>query len=250
MKSEGIVYLVGAGPGDTGLFTLRGMELLGQAQVVVYDGLANPELLRHAPAGAELICADKHRRDRRVTQDEINAVLLARAREGRRVVRLKGGDPFIFGRGGEEAEALAEAGVPFEVVPGVSSFYSVPAYAGIPVTHRKHNSSVTVVTGHKDPASASPVDWAALAKIPGTLVILMGLSAISRITASLLENGRAPETPAAVISQGTTKNQRTVTGTLSTIAGLAKQSQLPTPALIVVGGVVCLGKKLDWKNTA
>jgi len=248
----GIVYLVGAGPGDIGLFTLRGMELLKQAQVVVYDGLANPGLLRHAPAGAELICADKHRRaqrPQRITQDEINAILLAKAREGKRVVRLKGGDPFIFGRGGEEAEILAAAGIPFEVVPGVSSFYSVPAYAGIPVTHRDYNSSVTVVTGHEQSASTNPVDWPALAKTPGTLVILMGLKSISRTTSRLLENGRPPETPVAVISQGTTKTQRTVTGTLSTIAALVAQSQLPLPALIVIGDVVQLEKKLGWKKS-
>jgi len=250
MKPTGIVYLVGAGPGDIGLFTLRGMELLRQAQVVVYDGLANPDLLRHAPAGAELICADKHRRhQQRITQDEINAMLLAKAREGKRVVRLKGGDPFIFGRGGEEAEILAEAGIPFEVVPGVSTIYSVPACAGIPVTHRKYNSTLTIVTGHEDTASTHPVDWVTLAKAPGTIVILMGLKTISHTTASLLENGRPPETPVAVISQGTTENQRTITGTLSTIAGLVEQSQIPMPALIVIGDVVRLGEKLAWRKS-
>lgn len=249
MKHEGIVYLVGAGPGDIGLFTLRGMEILKHAQVVIYDGLANPGLLSHAPADAEFVCADKHCRTRRVTQDEINATLLARAREGKRVVRLKGGDPFIFGRGGEEAEILADAGIPFEVVPGVSSFYSVPAYAGIPVTHRKYNSSVTVVTGHEYSDSANPVDWPALAKTPGTLVVLMGLANISRTTATLMENGRPPETPVAVISKGTTENQRKVTGTLSTIADLVKQNQIPTPALIVIGNVINLGEKLDWKKS-
>ena len=247
--TPGTVYLVGAGPGDIGLFTLRGMELLKQAQVVVYDGLANPGLLRHAPADAELICADKHRRNqRRITQDEINAILLAKAREGKRVIRLKGGDPFIFGRGGEEAEVLVEAGIPFEVVPGVSSFYSVPAYAGIPVTHRNHSSSVTVVTGHEVTGSTNPVDWKALAQTPGTLVILMGLKSIARTTTTLLENGRPPETPVAVISQGTTDRQRTVTGTLSTIADLVEQSRIPMPALIIIGEVVRMSEKLTWSR--
>lgn len=253
MTPTGIVYLIGAGPGDIGLFTLRGMELLRQAQVVVYDGLANPALLAHAPPDAELICADKHRRPprsprARITQDEINATLLAKAREGKRVVRLKGGDPFIFGRGGEEAEILAEAGIPYEVIPGVSSFYSVPAYAGIPVTHRDYNSSVTVVTGHEQSASTNPVDWPALAKTPGTLVILMGLKTITQTTTQLLQNGRPPETPVAVISQGTTENQRTITGTLATIAAQVEQARLPMPALIVIGGVVELQKKLAWKK--
>jgi len=249
MKSPGIVHLVGAGPGDPGLFTLRGMELLRQAQVVVYDGLANPGLLAHAPAGAELICADKHRRHhRRITQDEINATLLAKAREGKRVVRLKGGDPFIFGRGGEEAEILAEAGIPFEIVPGVSTIYSVPAYAGIPVTHRKYNSTLTIVTGHEDTASTHPVDWPALAKTPGTLIILMGLKTLTHTTTSLLAHGRPPDTPVAVISQGTTEHQRTITGTLATIAAQVEQSQLPLPALIVIGQVLELRHKLAWRG--
>jgi uroporphyrinogen III methyltransferase/synthase len=247
--TPGIVHLVGAGPGDIGLFTLRGMELLQRAQVVVYDGLANPDLLRHAPPGAELICADKHRRHRqRITQDEINATLLAKAREGKRVVRLKGGDPFIFGRGGEEAEVLAEAGIPYEVVPGVSSFYSVPAYAGIPVTHRKYNSSVTVVTGHEETSTKQSVDWPTLAKTPGTLVILMGLKSITRTTTALLAHGRPPETPVAVISQGTTEHQRTLPGTLATIAAQVDHSQHPMPALIVIGEVVRMGEKLAWKK--
>jgi uroporphyrinogen III methyltransferase/synthase len=247
MKSEGIVYLVGAGPGDIGLFTLRGSELLRQAEVVVYDGLVNPDLLRLAPATAEIICADKHNRARRVCQEQINRVLLAKARAGKRVVRLKGGDPCMFGRGGEEAEMLAEAGIAFEVVPGVSSFHSVPAYAGIPLTHRRYNSSVTVVTGHgASNSSGNNLDWAQLARVPGTLVVLMGLKNLRQITATLVAGGRSPETPVAVTSQGTTPRQRTVTGTLATITDLAEQTALPTPAVIVIGEVVGLRQKLAW----
>ena len=247
MSAEGIVYLVGAGPGDVGLFTLRGMELLRNAEVVVYDGLVNPELLRYAPAEAEIICADKHDRFRCVSQELINAVLLDKARAGKRVVRLKGGDPCMFGRGGEEAELLAEAGITFELVPGVSSAHSVPAYAGIPLTHRRYNSSVTVVTGHENAASpVNKVDWGRLAQVPGTLVVLMGLKNLRPITAALIAGGRAPETPAAVISQGTTPRQRTVIGTLATIAALVEQSQLPTPAVTVIGDVVNLREKVAW----
>jgi uroporphyrin-III C-methyltransferase len=247
MKPEGIVYLVGAGPGDVGLFTLRGMELLQQAEVVVYDGLVNPDLLRFAPATAEIICADKHDRARCVSQEHINAQLLAKARAGKRVVRLKGGDPCLFGRGGEEAEMLAEAGIAFELVPGVSSFHSVPAYAGIPVTHRRYNSSVTVVTGHGHGAAPlDKVDWAQLARVPGTLVVLMGMKYMRQITAALIAGGRAPETPAAVISQGTTPQQRTVIGTLATIAALVEQTHLPTPAVTVIGEVVNLREKVAW----
>ncbi len=247
MKPEGIVYLVGAGPGDVGLFTLRGLELLRQAEVVVYDGLVNPNLLRFAPATAEIICADKHDRSHCVSQEQINALLLAKAQAGKRVVRLKGGDPCMFGRGGEEAEMLAAAGVPFELVPGVSSVHSVPAYAGIPVTHRRYNSSVTIVTGHEDPAAPlNRLNWEHLARVPGTLVVLMGLKHLRQITATLIAGGRAPETPTAVISQGTTPRQRTVTGTLATIADLVEQTQLPTPAVTVIGEVVNLRETIAW----
>ena len=247
MKPTGIVYLVGAGPGDVGLFTLRGMELLRQAEVVVYDGLVNPDLLKFAPASAEIICADKHDRSRCVSQEHINAQLLTKAQEGKRVVRLKGGDPCLFGRGGEEAEMLAEAGIAFELVPGVSSFHSVPAYAGIPVTHRRYNSSVTIVTGHGNPAMPlDKRDWKRLARVPGTLVVLMGMKNLRQITETFIKGGRAPETPAAVISQGTTPRQRTVIGTLTTIADLVEQASLPTPAVTVIGDVVNLREKLAW----
>jgi len=247
MAKPGIVYLVGAGPGDTGLFTVRGVELLARAEVVIYDGLVNPELLRLAPAPAEIIYGGKHDRTRCVSQDELNALLLARAREGKRVVRLKGGDPYLFGRGGEEVELLAEAGIPFEVVPGVSSIQSVPGYAGIPLTHRNHSSTVTIVTGHEVPSSsANKVDWAQLARIPGTLVVLMGLKNIRQIAATLMAHGRLPETPAAIVSQGTTGRQRTVAGTLGTIADLAGRANLPPPAVTVIGNVVNLRERLNW----
>jgi len=247
VPSGGIVYLVGAGPGDPGLFTLRGMELLRQAEVVIYDGLVNPELLRLAPAAAEVIYGGKHDRTRSVSQEEINALLLAKAREGKRVVRLKGGDPYVFGRGGEEAEVLADAGVRFEVVPGVSSFHAVPAYAGIPLTHREHNSMVTIVTGHNDPLSpANKLDWAQLARTPGTLVVLMGLRNIPQIAATLVTHGRSPDTPVAIVSRGTTRRQVTVAGTLATIASRLDEAHLPPPAVTVIGEVAKLREKLTW----
>jgi len=245
--SSGTVYLVGAGPGDTGLFTLRGVELLGRADVVIYDGLVNRELLRFAPPTAEIIYGGKHDRTRCVSQAELNALLLAKALEGKRVVRLKGGDPFMFGRGGEEAEVLAAAGIPFEVVPGVSSVHSVPCYAGIPLTHRHHSSSVTIVTGHEAPSSpANKVDWPGLAKIPGTLVVLMGLRNIQPIAATLITHGRPPETPVAIVSRGTTGRQQTLVGTLDTIADLASRSGIAPPAVTVIGEVVHLREQLNW----
>jgi uroporphyrinogen III methyltransferase/synthase len=244
---KGIVYLVGAGPGDAGLLTLRGKELLERAEVLIYDGLVNRELLRFAPPTAEIIYGGKHDRTRCVSQAELNALLLAKGLEGKCVVRLKGGDPFVFGRGGEEAEALAAAGIPFEVVPGVSSVHSVPCYAGIPLTHRDHASSVTVVTGHDAPSSpANKVDWPGLGKIPGTLVVLMGLRNIQAIAATLIAHGRQPDTPVAIISRGTTGQQATLVGTLGTIAELARREGTSPPAVTVIGEVVSLRKQLDW----
>ena len=244
---NGIVYLVGAGPGDTGLLTLRGAELLGGAEVVIYDGLVSRELLRFAPRAAEVIYGGKHDRTRCVSQAELNALLLAKAREGKRVVRLKGGDPFIFGRGGEEAEVLAAAGISFEVVPGVSSVHSVPCYAGIPLTHRDYASSVTIVTGHDAPTSAANrVDWAGLANNPGTLVVLMGLRNVREIADTLITHGRPPETPVAIISRGTTGRQETQVGTLDTIAILAEQAGITPPAVTVIGEVVNLREQLNW----
>src|SRR5438132_1364158 len=174
-RAKGMVYLVGAGPGDIGLLTLRGAELLGRADVVVYDALVNPDLLRLAPRTAEIIFGGKRSKDHAIPQDELNQLLVAKAREGKTVVRLKGGDPYIFGRGGEEAEELVSAGIPFEVVPGVSSMAAAPNYAGIPLTHRDHCSSFTVLTGHEDPAKEeTSINWSQVAKTPGTKVVMMG----------------------------------------------------------------------------
>ena len=247
MTPNGIVYLVGAGPGDAGLLTVRGTELLARAEVVIYDGLVNPDLLRLAPSAAEIVFGGKHDRTHCVSQEEINTLLLAKAREGKRVVRLKGGDPYLFGRGGEEAEALAAAGVPFEVVPGVSSIQAVPCYAGIPLTHRGYNSSLTIVTGHNDPLSPdNRLDWALLARVPGTLVVLMGLRNVGSIAATLIKHGRSADVPVAIISRGTTARQKTVIGTLASIAELAAQAGLCPPAVIVIGDVVNLRESLNW----
>src|SRR5438874_7598460 len=196
MKPKGMVYLVGAGPGDTGLLTLRGADLLKRADVVVYDALVNPDLLRLAPKSAEIIFGGKRSKDHAIPQDELNQLLVARANEGKTVVRLKGGDPYIFGRGGEEAEELAAANIRFEVVPGISSVVAAPNYAGVPLTHREHCSSFTVITGHEDPAKeVSGVDWDQLARAPGTKVVLMGAERIGRIAELLVARGLPQETP-------------------------------------------------------
>jgi uroporphyrinogen III methyltransferase/synthase len=243
-ESYGRVFLVGAGPGDPGLFTLRGREVLEAADVVVYDRLVNPALLDLAPDDARRIFAGKTRGDHVMPQGAINAVLIHHARHGRRVVRLKGGDPFVFGRGGEEAEALAAAGVPFEVVPGVSSAVAVPAYAGIPLTHRSLSSSFAVVTGHDDPEKQRPpVDWARLATAVDTLVVLMGQARLDAIARQLIAHGRVPETPVALISAGTTEAQTVVECRLDEAGALARD--LPGPLLIVIGEVVRLRERLD-----
>ena len=240
----GRVYLVGAGPGDPRLITVRGLELLRGAQVVVYDQLVNPVLLEEVSADAERIFVGKQAGGHCVAQSEINHALIQYARCGYEVVRLKGGDPFVFGRGGEEAEALVDAEVPFEVVPGVSSAVAVPAYAGIPLTHRKFASSFAVVTGHEAAKARSSIDWLKLATAVDTLVILMGLHNLPTIVAKLLAHGRSAKTPVAVIRQGTIDEQETVIGTLEDI--VEKSASLKAPALIVVGEVVCLAKKLEW----
>src|SRR5512136_1084270 len=191
-----MVYLVGAGPGDAGLLTLRGAELLARADVVVYDALVNAELLRLAPKSAEIISGGKRANQHVIPQDQLNQLLISKAREGKSVVRLKGGDPYVFGRGGEEAEELADAGVPFEVVPGVSSFVAVPNYAGVPLTHRDFCSRLTLITGHEDPAKeASNIDWAQVARTPGTQVIMMGTDRIGQIAEVLIRQGMASATP-------------------------------------------------------
>ncbi len=247
MKSKGIVYLVGAGPGDPSLLTLRGAELLRRAEVVVFDVLVNPALLRLVPPTAELIARKNHKSGAARSQAELNELMVGRAREGKCVVRLKGGDPYVFGRGGEEAEVLAAAKIPFEVVPGVSSITAVPNYAGIPLTHREHCSSFTVFTGHGDPTEAeTALRYDQIAKIPGTKVVLMGTERLEEWTQSLIAHGLAPATPVAIIQQGATGRQVSVTGTLATIAALAAARQIVPPALTIVGEVVRLRGKLNW----
>ena len=244
---KGTVYLVGAGPGDPGLFTLRGMELLRRADVVVYDRLAAPRLLVNARRDAELIYVGKRVGSHAVRQEQINQILVDKALEGKMVVRLKGGDPFIFGRGGEEAQFLAQHSIPFEIVPGVTSAISVPAYAGIPLTHRAYTASVALITGHrKMEEHEAEVDWEGLAKGVGTLVFLMGMTNLPTIAARLMEFGRRPDTPAAVIRWGTTPRHRTVTGTLADIAQRVKEAGLKPPAIIVIGDVIALRPQLQW----
>jgi uroporphyrinogen III methyltransferase / synthase len=247
MIEPGRVYLVGAGPGDPGLMTVRGLEVLRGARVVVYDRLVNPALLDEAPADALRVFAGKHAGAHCLPQARINALLVEQARLGRVVVRLKGGDPFVFGRGGEEALALASAGVPFEVVPGVSAAVAVPAYVGIPVTHRGLASSFAVVTGHEDPdKAAAAVDWGRLATAVDTLVVLMGAKSLPRIAAELQAHGRSPATPVALIRWGTTEAQETVVGTLADIAARAEAAALAPPVLAVIGEVVGLRERLEW----
>jgi uroporphyrin-III C-methyltransferase len=226
------VYLVGAGPGDPGLITARGLELVRSCDALVFDRLVSPELVAESPADAIRIGRD------RLEQAEIEDLLVRFGRRGLEVVRLKGGDPFVFGRGGEEARALAAAGVPFEVVPGVSSVAAVPAAAGIPITHRGIASQVTIVSGH----DTSELDFAALALAPGTLVFFMGLAALPTIVQGLLAGGKPPDTPVAVVSRGTTPEQETAIAPLHAIAETA--SSIPPPALIVIGDVVALSTKL------
>jgi uroporphyrinogen III methyltransferase/synthase len=247
MTEPGRVYLVGAGPGDPGLMTVRGLEILRRARVVVYDRLVNPALLDEAPPEALRIFAGKRAGAHCLPQAQINARLVEHARRGRVVVRLKGGDPFVLGRGGEEALALAEAGIPFEIVPGVSAAVAVPAYAGIPVTHRGIASSFAVVTGHEDPEKDEPgVDWARLATAVDTLVVLMAGASLPRIAATLMAHGRRPDTPAALIRWGTTEAQETVVGTLGDIVARAAASGLAPPVVVVIGAVVRLRARLEW----
>ncbi|MGA3267497.1 MAG: uroporphyrinogen-III C-methyltransferase [Verrucomicrobiota bacterium] len=244
MKSTGAVYLVGSGPGDAGLLTLRGAELLRRADVVLYDALVNPDLLRLARPEAELISRGKNMT---MPQEEINALLVARARDGKCVVRLKGGDPYVFGRGAEEAEALAAAEIPFEVVPGVSSIIAAPNYAGIPLTHRAHCSSFTVFTGHGDPGeAATALRYEQIASIPGTKIVLMGTENLAEWTKSLISHGTPAETPVAIVESGTLGRQKSVSGTLATIATLAGQAKIAPPAITIVGEVVKLRERLNW----
>jgi uroporphyrinogen III methyltransferase / synthase len=243
----GVVYLVGAGPGDPGLMTARSLELIAGADSIFYDRLIPPGALGGARADAELVYVGKQPGVPSVPQEEIGERLVAAAKEGKSVVRLKGGDPFVFGRGGEEGEALREAGVEFEIVPGITAGVAATAYAGIPVTHRDDASAVAFVTGHEDPEKEeSALDWEALARFPGTLVFYMGVKRLAENAAALIEAGRDPEEPAAAIERGTWPGQRTATATLGTIAETVAREQVRAPALIVVGEVARRREQLGW----
>jgi uroporphyrinogen III methyltransferase/synthase len=246
-KKLGKVYLVGAGPGDPGLITVKGLKCLRKADVVVYDRLVDETILREAHKNAEKIYVGKAANHHTLDQEAINRLLVEKAREGKKVVRLKGGDPFVLGRGGEEAEALAANKILFEVVPGVSSAISVPAYAGIPVTHRGVASSFTVVTGHKASSKGvASIAWNKLATGSDTLVILMGIGNLENVVDQLVRNGRPSSTPVAVITQGTTHRQRCVIGTLHNIIGKVRSERLEPPSVIVVGDVVRFRESLSW----
>ena len=242
----GTVYLVGAGPGDPGLLTIKARDLLASCDVVVYDYLVNPEVLSHVPTTSERIYVGKVGGGRQTPQHQINQLLVQRARTGKRVVRLKGGDPFLFGRGGEEAEALAGAKVPFEIVPGISAALAVPAYAGIPLTHRGVSSSVAVVTGARGGDGTYASESLANLAAADTIIVLMGVAHLREIASDLTASGRSPETPAAVIRWGTYDGQQTVTGTLSSIALEAERAGMRAPAVIIVGEVVRLRERLNW----
>lgn len=241
------VFLVGAGPGDPGLITVKGKECIQAADVVIYDYLAHPSLLKYARKSAELIYVGKKGGDHTLSQDQINDLLVEKAKPGITVTRLKGGDPYIFGRGGEEAEVLMQNGISFEIVPGVTSAIAAPAYAGIPLTHREYTSTVAFVTGHEDPTKdESNIDWASLAKGIGTLVFFMGVKNLPSIVRQLTANGKPPDTPVALVRWGTTPRQVTVSGTLENIIERVKAAGLKAPAIIVVGEVVGLRDTLQW----
>lgn len=245
---RGKVYLIGAGPGDPSLITVKGLKYIEKAEVVVYDYLASKKLLNHAPNDAELIYAGKKGGGHHAhTQEEINNILIEKAKNGKMVVRLKGGDPFIFGRGGEEIEELAMAGIAFEVVPGVTSATAAATYAGVPITHRRYTSSVAFITGHEDPGKeTSNIDWEKIATGIGTLVFYMGIKNLPHITEKLIANGRNPDTPAMVVRWASTPEQHSVDGTLATISEIVHQANIKPPALVVIGEVVSLRKTINW----
>jgi len=246
-KKKGTVYLIGAGPGDPGLITLRGKELIEKADILVYDHLANPELLSYAPDTAQMIYVGKEASKHTLKQDKINLLIAESAKSGKMVIRLKGGDPFIFGRGGEEAEYLASQKVPFEIVPGVTSAIAVPAYAGIPLTHRDYTTSVAFITGHEKPdKEKSTIPWKELATGPKTLVFLMGVRNLPLICQELISKGRAPETPAAVIQWGTLNTQRTAVGNLLDITRRVEDAKIKPPSIILIGEVIRLREQLKW----
>ncbi|MEE3179224.1 MAG: uroporphyrinogen-III C-methyltransferase, partial [Verrucomicrobiota bacterium] len=243
----GKCYLVGAGPGDPGLLTVKGRECLVKADVLIYDALSSAEFLHWLPKGCEKIFAGKRAADHALPQEGINALIVEKAKEGKTVVRLKGGDPMIFGRGGEEAAELAEAGVPFEIVPGISSAIGGAAYAGIPVTHRDHCSQLTIFTGHEDPTKEeTSLDYRKLAEADGTRVFLMGISRLAEITAALIEHGADPGTPMALTRWVTTGRQRTIEGTLATMAEIAEKEQFKAPVVAILGEVVKERAKINW----
>jgi uroporphyrinogen III methyltransferase / synthase len=247
MSKPGICYLVGAGPGDLGLVTLRAKECVEMADVLVYDALSSPEILRWAKPECEKIYVGKRASQHALSQDGINALIVEKTQAGKKVVRLKGGDPMIFGRGGEEAAELAEAGVAFEIVPGISSSIAGPAYAGIPVTHRDHCSQLTIFTGHEDPTKGeSSIDYAHLAKTPGTKVFLMGVARLREISSALVAGGADPATPIALTRWATTGSQKTITGTLADIADIAERTEFGSPAVAVIGDVVKEREKINW----
>jgi uroporphyrinogen III methyltransferase/synthase len=245
--STGVCHLAGAGPGDLGLVTLRVKELVETADVIIFDYLCNPEILKWARPGTEIIYAGKKAGQHTLKQDEINSLIVEKTGSGKRVLRLKGGDPFLFGRGAEEAEALVKAGLRFEIVPGVTSAIAAPAYAGIPVTHREHTSQLTIFTGHEDPAKAeSSLNYASIAKAPGTKVMLMGVERLGPITEKLRQEGLAPETPVALVRWGTTGRQQVLSGDLSNIAAKVAESGFSAPAVAVIGEVARLRDELAW----
>ena len=244
--SDGKVWLVGAGPGDAGLFTLKGKEVLNQADVVVYDSLVGQGIMTMIPSRAKKINVGKRASNHTMPQEQINEVLLKEAKKGQKVVRLKGGDPFLFGRGGEELELLEEEQIPYEIVPGVTSPISVPAYNGIPVTHRDYCSSVHIITGHKKAGAEYDIDFEALVRTKGTLVFLMGVKALSDICQGLLKAGMDREMPAAILQKGTTARQKRIVATVSTLAEEVRRQGIETPAIIVVGKVCALADKFSW----
>ncbi|MCX8034478.1 MAG: uroporphyrinogen-III C-methyltransferase [Thermodesulfovibrio sp.] len=245
--NKGRVYLVGAGPGDAGLITLKGIKAIQQADCIVYDFHINPRLLTYAKENAEFVYAGKRGGHHEMTQDEINAVLVQKAKEGKVVCRLKGGDPFVFGRGGEEVEILCEEGIEFEIIPGISSVIAVPAYAGIPVTHRKIASAFTVITGNEDLSKQDRIfTHIRASNAPETMIFLMCVKNLETITGKLIQEGLKPETPAAIIRWGTRPEQKVITGTISEIAQLAKEHKISPPAILVIGDVVSLREKLKW----
>ncbi len=246
MEKLGKVYFVGAGPGDPGLLTVRGRECLARAEVIIYDRLLAPMLVEQFRPEAEAICAGGKSREHTMTQEEVMELLVGRARQGKMVVRLKGGDPFVFGGGAEEVETVAAAGIPFEIVPGVTAAIAVPAYAGIPVTHKGLSESVAIVIGHDASTKGSAVNWSKLTTAADTLVFLMVVENLPQIVETLTDNGLRPDTLAAIIAQGTSPQQVTITGTIDTIAEQARKAGVSPPAVLVVGKVVALREKLSW----